>query len=168
MVSPSRFFKRAKFDQKLAFMLIYINHQREIMKSLEKESSNLKPSHQSAIEALQHQLKKSHNESMKYFAKRSQAIAQLNAISSGAKLKSTTDRSTQYATLYETTATYESATYAIENALLTNHFAPADYSYVDMVNIPNQFKRAREIRQEIKPEIKQSEENNDEIIYCGE
>lgn len=136
------------------------------LKSSEKSNINLKSSYQSAIEALQNQLKKSHQESMKYFMQRSEAITQLNAIANGAKLKASTGKNTQYSTLYETTSSYENAAYAIESALLTNNFSPADFSGVAMVNIPNQFKRATEIAKQAELEV-QNEDSDDEPIYCG-
>lgn len=137
-------------------------------KSSEKsENINSKSSYQSAIEALQNQLKKSHQESLKYFMQRSEAIAQLNAIANGAKLKASTGKNTQYSTLYETTSSYENAAYAIESALLTNNFSPADFSGVAMVNIPNQFKRATEITNQPEPEVQNEDSDSDEPIFCG-
>ncbi|KAK8889333.1 hypothetical protein M9Y10_034079 [Tritrichomonas musculus] len=135
-------------------------------KSSDKSNENSKPSYQSAIEALQNQLKKSHQESMKYFMQRSEAISQLNAIANGAKLKASTGKNTQYTTLYETTTSYENAAYAIESALLTNNFSPADFSGVAMVNIPSQFKRAAEVKNQTESDA-QNEESDDEPIFCG-
>lgn len=135
-------------------------------KSSDESNINAKSSYQSAIEALQNQLKKSHQESMKYFIQRSEAIAQLNAIANGAKLKASTGKNTQYSALYEQTSSYENAAYAIESALLTNNFSPADFSGVAMVNIPSQFKRATEITKKEEPE-NNNEDSDDEPIFCG-
>ena len=105
-------------------------------KSLDATS---RPSYQTAIDSLQNQLKQSHQESMKYFVQRSEAINQLKRFSKGAQLKSAPHKVTHYASLYESEAAYENAAYAIENALLSDNFATADFSGVEMINGPRQF-----------------------------
>jgi hypothetical protein len=95
-----------------------------------------------AQEALNAQLAKSHRETLELLSTEVDALAELDALMSGAKPSFTGGKMKRYSTLLQTASALDNAAFNVESALLTNDYtAWADYSDVEPVNIPKQFAR---------------------------
>jgi hypothetical protein len=95
-----------------------------------------------AQDLLDAQLAKAHRDALDLFMEQADAMAEVEALISGAKPFGGSGVG-RHASLAQTASALDNAAYNVESALLTGDFeAWADYSGVEPVNIPRQFARA--------------------------